>query len=253
MKNIERHDNSPYEFFMLVLCLYAIVALGTNVLFTLDGNTQKIIDYVDVVVCILFFGDFLYTFYRAPNRLRYLYTWGWLDLASSIPMVDFLRFGRVARVMRIFRVLRGVRATKIIAAFILHRRSEGAFLAVALVSFLLVLVSSIAILHFETGKDSNIKTAEDALWWATVTITTVGYGDKYPLTSEGRIIAAMLMTAGVGLFGTFSGFVAAWFLAPMAKQRGNEIERLNREIQTLTQTIQENLTRKIDTTGEKHG
>jgi voltage-gated potassium channel len=56
------------------------------------------------------------------------------------------------------------------------------------------------------------QTAEDALWWAYVTITTVGYGDKFPVTSEGRLIAGFLMTAGVGLFGTFTGFVASWFV-----------------------------------------
>lgn len=61
----------------------------------------------------------------------------------------------------------------------------------------------------ETAPESNIKTAEDAIWWAFVTITTVGYGDRFPVTTEGRIIAALLMTAGVGLFGTFTGFIAS--------------------------------------------
>ena len=55
---------------------------------------------------------------------------------------------------------------------------------------LLVIFSSIAILNVETAPESNIKTAEDAIWWAFVTITTVGYGDKFPVTTEGRIIAA---------------------------------------------------------------
>jgi len=60
--------------------------------------------------------------------------------------------------------------------------------------------------------ESNIKTAGDAIWWAFVTITTVGYGDRFPVTSAGRIIAAFLMITGVALFGTFTGFVAAWFM-----------------------------------------
>ena len=71
---------------------------------------------------------------------------------------------------------------------------------------------SIAVLHFETDPESNIRTAEDALWWAFATITTVGYGDCYPVTWEGRLIATILMCAGVGLFGTFSAFLAAWFI-----------------------------------------
>ncbi len=243
MNDAKRFPNPQYELFMLVLCVLAIVTLGVNTIFRVDQRTKTIIDYADIGICILFFGDFLLNLYRSPNRLRYLYTWGWLDLASSIPMLDILRVGRVARVVRILRVLRGIRATKIITNFILHRRAEGAFLAVALVSILLVMFSSIAILQFETNPDSNIKTAEDALWWAFVTITTVGYGDKYPLTSEGRLIAAMLMAAGVGLFGTFSGFVAAWFIAPKTQQRENEIERLNREIQSLRKVIEQHLNR----------
>ena len=64
----------------------------------------------------------------------------------------------------------------------------------------MLLFSSIAILQVETDPNSNIKTAEDAIWWSYVTITTVGYGDKYPVTTEGRIIAVILMTVGVGLF-----------------------------------------------------
>mgnify|MGYP001293428771 CR=1 FL=1 len=83
---------------------------------------------------------------------------------------------------------------------------------VAILAVLMVIFSSVAILQVEDDPASNIKTAEDAIWWAYVTITTVGYGDKYPVTTEGRIIAAFLMTTGVGLFGTFTGFVASWFV-----------------------------------------
>ena len=68
---------------------------------------------------------------------------------------------------------------------------------------------------------AKIKNAEDALWWAYVTITTVGYGDLYPVTTEGRLIAAVLMTIGVGLFGTFTAYVASWFVS---KKIDEEIE-----------------------------
>ena len=81
-----------------------------------------------------------------------------------------------------------------------------------MIAVLLVIFSAIAILQVEDDPNSNIKTAEDAIWWAYVTITTVGYGDKFPVTTEGRIIAAILMTAGVGMFGTFTAFVASWFV-----------------------------------------
>jgi voltage-gated potassium channel len=233
-----RIRSQQYQLFMLALCLYALGALGAQSLLALDHATRTIFDYADYAVCGIFFLDFIVSLIKAPHKSKYFFTWGWIDLASSIPTVDALRWGRAARVLRIFQVLRGVRATKLIASVILERRSEGAFLAAALISILLVVFASIAILHFEDAPDSNIKSAEDALWWAFVTITTVGYGDKVPFTTEGRLIAAFLMTAGVGLFGTFSGFVAAWFLAPEAKQQENELQLLRQEIISLRAAIE---------------
>src|SRR5262249_30244586 len=106
------------------------------------------------------------------------------------------------------------------------------FFAVALLSILLVLFSSIAILQFETTKDGNIRTPQDALWWAFATVTTVGYGDKFPVTTEGRMIAAVLMTAGVGLFGSFTGLVASWILTPTKKdsEQDSELARLREQV-----------------------
>lgn len=76
----------------------------------------------------------------------------------------------------------------------------------------MIIFSSIAILEVEDAPESNIKTAEDAIWWTYTTITTVGYGDKYPVTTEGRLIAMTLMTFGVGLFGTFTAYISSMFV-----------------------------------------
>jgi voltage-gated potassium channel len=96
---------------------------------------------------------------------------------------------------------------------IFANKVHGAFASISTIAILLVIFSALAILQVETDPNSNIKTAEDAIWWSYVTVTTVGYGDKFPVTTEGRIIASILMTAGVGLFGTFTAFVSSWFLA----------------------------------------
>jgi voltage-gated potassium channel len=138
--------------------------------------------------------------------------WGWIDLISSIPYIDFLRAGRVLRLIRLIRVFRAFKATKLIFEHINRNKKQSALTSVALISFLMVIFSSIAILQFEKDVNSNIKTAEDAIWWSYVTITTVGYGDKFPITTEGRIIGAVLMTMGVGIFGTFTALVSSWFI-----------------------------------------
>lgn len=218
-KSADERRVRPYQLFILALSLYALAALSVEVLAPVSPGTKQILEVSDAAVCILFFADFVYQMVRAPNKWRYFWRWGWLDLLSSIPMIDALRVGRLARVVRILRVLRGLRSTKLLASFILERRSESAFLAAALLSLLLVVFSSIAVLQFEGNRTGgNIRSAEDALWWAITTITTVGYGDRFPVSTEGRVVGGVLMMAGVGLFGTLSGFIAAWFLKPAEKQ-----------------------------------
>ena len=230
-------ESPVYQGVILVLCIFALGSLVVQIAVKVDPEVRSILDYADYAVCVVFFVDFLASFWTAPNRWRYLYTWGWLDLFSSIPALDVGRWGRVARVVRVLRVLRAFRATKILALAVLRHRTQNTFLAASLAALLLMVFCSIAVLHFEDVPGGNIKTADDAIWWAFTTITTVGYGDRYPTTGEGRLVAAVLMCAGVGLFGTFSGFLAAWFLAPEEAETENEIAALREEIKGLRETI----------------
>lgn len=228
-----RQESQSYQLFMLVLCVCTIVALGAEATLKLDPQSRLVLQYADTGVCALFLVDFLLSLRRAENRWQYLRTWGWLDLASSVPAFHLARWGRAARVVRIVRVLRGVRAARILGQLVLARKAESSFLAVSLVAMLLVVMASLSILQFENADNSNIRTAEDALWWAMTTVTTVGYGDRYPVTTEGRAVAVVLMCAGVGLFGTFSGLLAAWFLSPDTKREEKEIDALREEIRQL--------------------
>ena len=134
----ERPVSAGYELVMLILCLYALATLVMETTIQLEPSTQTILDYTDYVVCALFFLDFNNSFWRASHRWRYFYTWGWLDLVSSIPAIDVLRWGRAARVVRVFRVFRGMRATKLFAELVIKRRGENTFLAASLVALLLV-------------------------------------------------------------------------------------------------------------------
>jgi len=138
--------------------------------------------------------------------------WGWIDLVSSIPAFPFLRLGRAFRLVRLFRILRAFRSVRHFISYLFHNKAYGAFTTVSVSAISMVIFSAIAILQVEKASNSNIKTGEDAIWWAWSTITSVGYGDVYPVTTEGRIIASFLMLAGVAFLGVFTGFVASWFL-----------------------------------------
>jgi voltage-gated potassium channel len=210
-----------FQIIIIVLSIYVLASLVVSTFLRLSPEVQRLLDLVDNLICIIFLLDFLYRFWKADSKLKFM-KWGWIDLISSVPTLDFMRAGRMLRLIRLLRILRAFRSTKHLVHHIFKRRTQGALTAAAIIAVLMIIFSSIAILQFEDDPNSNIKTAEDAIWWAYVTITTVGYGDKFPVTTEGRIIAALLMTVGVGLFGTFTAYLASWFVGENKKEEVNE-------------------------------
>ncbi len=200
-----------FNILILILSVYVLISLLVSVIFELSEELNILLGYIDNFICIVFLVDFWIRFKKADNKLEFM-KWGWIDLIASIPFLDFARAGRVIRLIRLVRVFRALKSTKLIYEHITHNKKQSVLTSVALISILMIIFSSIAILQFEKDINSNIKTAEDAIWWSYVTITTVGYGDKYPITTEGRIIGAILMTTGVGIFGTFTALVSSWFI-----------------------------------------
>ena len=233
----------PYELYMLVLSIFSIAILATDALVSLPESASDVLSYTDTGLCVLFLADFVRSWIRAPDRLRYFVRAGWLDLLSSVPTVDAFRLGRLSRIARIVRLLRALRSVRTIGSILTKKRRQSAFLAAALVSILLAVFASLAILQFETHPESNIKTAGDALWWAFATITTVGYGDRYPITLEGRLVAAVLMMVGVGLFGTLAGLMASWFLDSESDPNKSTLEALTQQVAELRAMIAASVTK----------
>jgi voltage-gated potassium channel len=222
---------------MLVLSVYALAAIGYEAIAKPGPELRKLLFYTDTALCAAFLIDFVISLVKAPDRRRYFFMWGWIDLASSIPVVSFLRWGRIARIIRVVRLLRAVRATKTISRYVLERRAESTFLAAMLLSILFVFLGSVAILEVEKVPGANIDGPGDALWWAFETVTSVDYGDAYPVTTEGRLLAALLVIIGAALFGALAGSVAVWFLAPSEEKERREIAELREDIEELTRAI----------------
>lgn len=231
----------PYELFMLALALLSIANLILFAALPWESQQWWLVVYVDAVLTVFFLGDFAYRLHTAPSRSRYLGRGGGaLDLLSCTPGLRILRLFRIVRAVRISRRLGGARMFG-------EMRQQFAAATVYLVIFTGILVLEVVgllELHFEQdAAAANITTAGDALWWGYVTATTVGYGDQFPVTTGGRIVGIFLLTIGVALFATFSGFLANAFLASRGAtteeppSEGSvedallEIERLQREQQ----------------------
>lgn len=225
------------QLLMLVLSVYVLMALFVSTFFKLSYEMASLLQKLDTLICFIFLGDFFLNLYRAENKRAFL-KWGWIDFISSIPMLNMFRWGRVVRIVRLFRILRGVRSMKYIFGFLFVNRARGTFGTVVLITLMLVIFSSIAILNVETVPEANIKTDGDALWWAASTVTTAGYGDKYPVTPEGRIIGVILMTAGVGFFGTLTAYIASLFLNPGNQTSGPSETELAKELRLIRERIE---------------
>jgi voltage-gated potassium channel len=235
----ERRVAPAYQLFMLGLSVFALLGIVVQSAFRVDPEIEDVLEFADLLICAAFAIDFVVLLWRAPNRWKYMVTSGWLDLISAVPTLEAARWGRLARIARIARIFRGLRATRLLTSMVLNKRRQSTVLAATLLAVVLVVASSTAILHFEDQPDSNITTAPDALWWAFATITTVGYGDLYPKTVEGRLVAALLMTTGIALFGAFSAGLAAWFLVPEDEATDAEIAGLREEVAALRRAVEE--------------
>lgn len=246
------HEDKPrfLDILVLILSVYVLIALMVDTFMKLPPEISHIIHILDELICFVFLADFVIRFRRAKNKWKFM-RWGWIDLISSIPTFDFMRVGRALRLFRLIRIVRAFRSTRVLVNYVFKRRKHRAMASVIIIAILMVIFSSISILQVEHAPNSNIKTAEDALWWSYVTITTVGYGDYYPVTTAGKLIGAVLMTVGVGTFGIFTAFLAAWFLgeaheeharaqhnAEMAKQKEEkEEEELRKSIKDVQKEL----------------
>jgi voltage-gated potassium channel len=202
---------------IIVLSIYVLIALTIDTFFKLPIEVSRLLNTIDNGICIIFLIEFFIRFFQAESKIKFI-KWGWIDLISSIPSVDILRAGRLIRLIRLLRVLRAFRSTKVLVQHVFKSKIRGTMTAVAVITVLIIIFSSISILNVETAPECNIKTAEDAIWWTMVTVTTVGYGDKYPVTSEGRLIGVIVMIFGVGLFGTYTGYIASLFVSEKKKE-----------------------------------
>lgn len=226
----------PFQLVIFALSIYVLVALFVEAAVDLPLEVETLLQRIDDAICVIFLLDFFTRLARSRDRRRFL-RWGWIDALSSIPMVDALRWGRLVRIIRILRMLRAFRSTRVLVNYFFRNRARGTFATVALISVTLTIFSSIAMLNFENAPESNIKSAADALWWSFATITTVGYGDKYPVTPEGRAVAVFLMTAGVALFGTFTGLVASFFMEAEQQKEAVEVAAVATELRAIREEL----------------
>lgn len=217
---VARQHGNAYEIFILVVTLLSLGVMGALIL-PLDEATITALSVWDNIICFIFLADFLYNITGSRPRSHYfLHQRGWLDLLGSIPSLGLLqyaallRLARLSRLARILRILGGQHRKELVRDVVANRGQYAMFVTV-LLALVVLSVSSVFILQFESrDPDASIKTGGDALWWAVVTITTVGYGDFYPVTTLGRLTGVLVMFSGIGIIGALASILASLLMSP---------------------------------------
>jgi voltage-gated potassium channel len=232
-------SSSTYEIFILVLGVSSLITLAALLFLPLSAHVKGSLLVVGNGTSLVFLADFIRSLRRAPNRKVYFRTWGWLDLLGGIPGVPLLRLARIGRITRAVRFLRTMKSDDMVHD-LTARPAQNTLLATVVVSLLAFLVASSLVVDLEKGvPGANIETADDGIWWAFVTITTVGFGDYYPVSRGGRFLAAVLMSVGVGVFGVLTSYLARTFLRRGEEQTGDELVAIRAELADLRRLIEQ--------------
>ena len=203
--------STTYEFFILAISVLSIVNMVLWFVLPFESEAWSLVFTVDAILTIIFLVDFTFRLVTAPTKWWYLrHGGGVFDFLGCVPGLRIFRMFRIVRAIRIVRRLGGPQVFRELSAGL---ASGTLYLVVFLGLFTLEFVGLLE-LHFEeNAPGANITTSGDALWWGYVTATTVGYGDQYPVTTGGRWVGILMLTVGVALFATFSGFLANAFLS----------------------------------------
>lgn len=209
---------------MMVLSLAFVPIVLAPMVADLGDEAIQLLEFASWLIWGAFVIEYTVLLYLAPNRWLMVRTHK-LDL--FIILLPFLRPLRAARGLRLLRAAGGVSRAFVGLRRVSARRGFRGFL---LAAGAIIMIGGLIGYAFERqSTDSNITTVSDALWWAIVTATTVGYGDFFPVTPEGRVIALLLMFVGIGLFSAITANVAAYFVESDERNENDEImERLER-------------------------
>jgi hypothetical protein len=206
--------NTGYEIFIGVLSILSIINLVLVYGFLKDQSLQEVLRVMNALLSFIFLVDFSYRLFTAQSKSHYFFgQFGWVDLISSLPFGQ-LKVLRVFRLVSVYRLMRDYGPKNIVRSLV-KDRAGSALLTLLMAGILVIEFGSLGILKIEQyAAGANITNASDALWYVIVTISTVGYGDQYPVTSAGRELGALIIVVGVGIFGAFTGYLANLFLSP---------------------------------------
>ncbi len=232
IEKAEEHDilSAIYDYFMIVVIIMSLIPLA----FKTDNQILVVIDKITVVIFIIDYllrwitADYKFSKKHISSFLRYpVSMMAIIDLISILPSLSIINSGfkvlrvlRMIRALRVFRVFKAVRYSKsfeIIGNVL--RSSKESLVAVCVLAGGYIMISALIIFNVEPDSFRNFF---DAVYWATVSLTTVGYGDIYPVSTLGRVITMVSSVFGIAIVALPAGIITAGYMNEINKPKDDE-------------------------------
>lgn len=218
-------DKPVFAWCITGLIIFSVFCFSLETLPDLNQSTRSFLHISEVIVVVLFTIEYLIRVSLSKKRLKFIFSfYGLIDLIAILPF--YLAFAVDLRTLRLLRLLRLVRILKL-ARYntALQRFAKALYLAkeeltiFTMTSFVVLYLSAVGIFHFEHAVQPNVfRSIFDSLWWSVATLTTVGYGDIYPITNGGRFFTFIVLMIGLGLVAVPTGIVASALSAVRREQ-----------------------------------
>jgi voltage-gated potassium channel len=220
------------------VALYSIVLIGIGFFIHLMPEVQRMFRWVDNGICALFIFDLVKRWREEDYKIGF-WRRSWIDAVACIPMMPWLRWCRAVRMIRILRIVRSGKRLHIVHTQLTKDRRVSASAVSFYIFFSMIMVCAPAILITECGEPgSNLNASGDAIWWVFETMSTVGYGDFFPVTIAGRVVGAITMSLGVAMFGAMTATVLANFSINTCKTPDDDaLAALRRENEELKKRL----------------
>ena len=220
IKNIvEFNNNKPsrfFAFFIQALILISIITFSVETIPNLSQQTKTLLGYIEVFCVIIFTIEYLLRIYVADRKIGFIFSFfGIIDLLAILPF--YLSFGvdlrslRALRFLRLFRILKLVRYNRAMNHFTRAIRSaKEEILLFIFITLILIYFAAVGIYYFENqAQPEHFSSIFDSLWWAIITLTTVGYGDVYPITVGGKVFTFFILIIGLGIVAIPTGIISS--------------------------------------------
>jgi voltage-gated potassium channel len=216
IENSDSKKSKPFNIFIQLMIIVSLISFSIETFPDLSSTTNNILWIIEIITVVIFTIEYLLRIIIADKPLKFIFSFfGLIDLLAILPFyiasgID-LRSIRIVRLLRLFRMFKLFRYSKAISHF------RNAFLLIKhelilyfIATLFLLYISAVGIYYFENPiQPEHFKSIFHSMWWAVATLTTVGYGDIYPITIGGRIFTFFILIIGLGIIAVPSGLIAS--------------------------------------------